>query len=109
MPRYRYRYQVFPLNSLGVNSQMQINTRGAWRVQFTLNGGQIPFYVNGQTVSGNTIDDMNGQQVGFIQYTVGGVIINGEPVLIDENTLVRARPNRLANGVVVVEWLDPIQ
>ena len=46
MARYRYRFQTIPLSSLG-SGRRQINTKGCWRVQFTLNGGQVPFYING--------------------------------------------------------------
>jgi len=109
MANYRYRFQVFPLASLGVNSKIQLNTKGAWRVQFTLNGGQVPFYVNGQTVYGNTLDDLNNEQVGFVQYTVGGVIIMDKPVYIAGDTVVTAQHNTNAKGVIVVEWLDPIE
>jgi hypothetical protein len=74
-----------------------------------LNGGQVPFFINGVTPFGETADALNGEQVGFIQYTVGDVIINGEPVYIEENTIITGQPNTPAQGWVVLEWLDPIQ
>ena len=108
MARYRYRFQTIPLSSLG-SGRRQINTKGCWRVQFTLNGGQVPFYINGVTPFGETADGLNGEQVGFIQYTVGDVIINGEPVYIEQDTIITGQLNTPAQGWVVLEWLDPIQ
>ena len=108
MARYRYRFQTIPLSTLG-SGRRQINTKGCWRVQFTLNGGQVPFLINGVSPYGETADALNGEQVGFIEYTVGGVIINGEPVYVEQDTIITGALNTPAQGWVVLEWLDPIQ
>lgn len=108
MARYRYRYQTLSISSLGFG-KIQVNSKGAWRMQVTANAGQVAWYIDGQTFVGDTADALNGEQVGFVQYTVGGVQVNGEPVMIEQNTTILTPRNSAAQGVIVLEWLDPIE
>lgn len=110
MQRYRYRFELRSLISLG--STPYLLPVNCWRATFYLTGMDQGVLVNGQRLFEDLELDPVNRIGGLIKVDLGGVRdLDGAPVMIDQQLNITNDSGGTVNlrGVLKLEYLEPVE